>query len=120
MKPTVLIIEDEHHIASAEKLILEDYFAVHIAKDGHEGLEKAKKIKPDLVILDLMLPKRGGYDLCFTMRQHPDLKNSKILMVTARAQQIDKDKGTMVGADDYLTKPFDADELLRRAQSLLK
>ena len=116
----VLIIEDEANVARAEQLILQDHFQTHIAGDGETGLEMAKKIMPDLIVLDLMLPKRGGYDLCFNLRQDNALKAIKILMVTAKNQQIDKDKGLMVGADDYLTKPFDTSQLLERVHKLLK
>ena len=116
----VLIIEDEPNIAEAEKLILNDHFNVHIAEDGENGLKLAKKLKPDLIILDLMLPKRGGYDICFHLRQDDELKNVKVLMVTAKNQPVDKDKGLLVGTDGYLTKPFEAEELLNRVRTLIK
>src|SRR3989344_1049922 len=120
MKPTVLIIEDEPNIAEAEKLVLEDHYQVHIASDGEEGLAKAKILIPDLIVLDLMLPKRGGYDVCFHLRQDDKLKGIKVLMLTAKAQEIDQDKGILVGTDLYMTKPFEADELLTNVRSLLK
>lgn len=119
-KKSVLIIEDEKNIAQAQGIILGDKFSISYAFDGESGLKKAKKTKPDLIVLDLMLPKRGGYDVCFNIRQEPALSNTKILMVTAKNQKIDEDKGMFVGADDYLTKPFEADELLKRAEQLLK
>ncbi len=111
-KKDVLIIEDEPHIAEAEAIILKEDFNVHHALDGEEGLKLAKKIKPALIILDLMLPTRGGYDLCFNIRQDKDLKDTKIVMVTAKNQDIDEDKGMLVGADDYLMKPFEPEELI--------
>lgn len=116
----VLIIEDEETIAKAEGLILEDAYDIHYASDGDEGYQKVKDIKPDLIVLDLMLPNRGGYDLCFHIRQDDDLKDIKILMVTALSQDIDKDKGSMVGADDYLTKPFEPTELRNKVNKLLE
>ena len=119
VKKSVLIIEDEKAIAKAEALVLEDEFNIHHAFDGTEGLKKAKKIKPDLIILDLMLPKRGGYDLCYTIRQDRDLKNIKIVMVTAKNQEVDEDKGMLVGADDYITKPFEPEELLHIVRQVL-
>jgi len=118
MAKRVLIIEDEHNIAKAEELILKDY-EVHIAADGEEGLKKAKELKPDLIVLDLMLPKRGGYDVCYQLRQDDELKNIKVLMVTAKNQAIDEDKGMLVGADDYLMKPFEPVELKFLVQRLL-
>lgn len=111
-KKDVLIIEDEPNIAKAEALILEDDFNIHHAYDGEEGLKLAKKIKPALIILDLMLPKRGGYDICYNLRQSKELKNTKIIMVTAKNQDIDEDKGMLIGADDYLMKPFEPEELI--------
>lgn len=116
----ILIIEDEPSIAEAERLILNDHFKVHVAGDGDAGIKLAKKVMPDLIILDLMLPKRGGYDICFNLRQDNKLKDVKILMVTAKNQPIDQDKGVLVGTDDYLTKPFEADELLKRVNNLIR
>lgn len=111
-KKDVLIIEDEPNIARAEALILKDDFNVHHAYDGESGLKIAKRIKPALVILDLMLPKRGGYDICFNLRQDKDLRDIKVIMVTAKNRDIDEDKGMLIGADDYLMKPFEPEELL--------
>ncbi|MBU0615603.1 MAG: response regulator [Nanoarchaeota archaeon] len=116
----VLIIEDEEPIAKAEGLILENHFKIHYAKNGKEGYELAKRLKPDLLILDLMLPERGGYDLCFHFRQDDELKDMKILMVTALSQGIDKDKGKLVGANAYLTKPFEPSQLKKLALELTK
>ena len=118
-KKSVLIIEDEENIANAQKMILEDEFNVSVAYDGETGLEKMKKLRPDLIVLDLMLPNRGGYDVCFSMRQDPNLKDTKVLMVTALNQPIDKDKGVMVGTDEYLTKPFEPEQLLSAVRKLL-
>jgi len=116
MPKNILIVEDEHHIAEAQKIILEgalgEEFAIHHAADGDEGLQKAKDLKPELIILDLMLPKRGGYDVCFNIRQDDALKDTRIVMVTAKNQPIDKDKGVMVGSDIYLTKPFEPEQLI--------
>jgi len=111
-KKKVLVIEDEENIAKAHSMILEDKFDVHLAMDGEEGLKKAKELKPDLIILDLMMPKRNGYDVCFNIRQDKEIKDTRIIMVTAKNQDIDEDKGMMIGADDYIMKPFEAEELL--------
>lgn len=119
VKKSILIIEDDINIATAQKLILSDHYKVEMAHDGDSGLEKLKSMKPDLLVLDLMLPNRGGYDICFSMRQNEELENIPVLMVTALNQQIDKDKGVMVGTDAYLTKPFEADQLLSAVRNLL-
>jgi len=118
-KKSILIIEDEVNIANAQKLILGNDYDVSIAYDGESGLKKVRELKPDLVVLDLMLPNRGGYDVCFTVRQDPQLNSTKILMVTALTQNIDKTKGVMVGTDAYLTKPFEPEQLLTAVRKLL-
>lgn len=118
-KKSVLIIEDEENIANAQKMILEDEFDVSVAYDGESGLKKIRKLRPDLIVLDLMLPNRGGYDVCFSMRQDTQFKDIKVLMVTALNQPVDKDKGVMVGTDEYLTKPFEPEQLLSAVRKLL-
>ena len=120
MKKKVLIVEDEKNILDAQAMLLEDEYDVIKAMDGDEGFKLAKKHLPDLVVLDLMLPNRSGYDLCFSFRQDDQLKDVKILMVTALSQEIDKKKGEMVGTDNYLTKPFEPDEFKQRVKELLK
>lgn len=118
-KKRLLIVEDEVNIANAQRLILGSDYDVSVAYDGNEGLRMIREIKPDIVVLDLMLPERGGYDVCFTMRQDPELQHIKILMVTALNQEIDKSKGVMVGTDAYLTKPFEPEQLLTAVRKLL-
>jgi DNA-binding response OmpR family regulator len=118
-KKTVLIVEDEANIANAQKLILEDHYSIHIASDGDTGMQKIRQLKPDLVVLDLMLPNRGGYDICFSMQQDPELSKIKVLMVTALNQPVDRQKGVLVGADSYLTKPFEPSQLLGEVKRLL-
>ena len=119
MKKKVLIIEDETNIARAEEIILGTKYQIEHAKDGQEGLKKAKQLKPDLIILDLMLPKRGGYDVCFNIRQDKELAKTKIIMVTAKNQPIDEDKGLLIGANDYIMKPFEPDEFLYVVKQVL-
>jgi DNA-binding response OmpR family regulator len=115
----ILIVEDELNIANAQKIILSDEFDVSMAHDGDSGLKMIQEQRPDLVVLDLMLPNRGGYDICFSVRQDPALENTRILMVTALNQEIDKTKGVMVGTDAYLTKPFEPQQLLTAVRKLL-
>ena len=118
-KKKVLIIEDEENIANAQKLILGEYYDVSVALDGDTGMQKIKSLKPDLIVLDLMLPNRGGYDICFNMQQDPGLKDIKVLMVTALNQPLDKEKGMLVGTDAYLAKPFEPSQLLNEVKRLL-
>ena len=120
MKKKILIIEDEDAIARAEGLVLEGNYDIVFAKDGDTGLDMAKKHRPDLIILDLMLPKRGGYDVCYNIRQDPKLAKTKIIMVTAKNLPIDREKGIFIGADHYITKPFEPEELLTAVKTHIK
>lgn len=118
-KKSVVIVEDEFHIANAQRLILEKDFNVFIASDGEEGLKKIKEIKPHLVILDIMLPKLDGYNVCKQVREDKELSNTKIIMVTAKDQQKDEFQGMEFGADDYICKPFEDVELLHVISQVL-
>lgn len=120
MKKNILIIEDEENIAKAEQLILQEHFNVHHAADGEKGLELAKKIKPQLIILDLMMPKIDGIEVCKRIRQDKDLKSIKIVMVTAKDKPSDELRGMDTGADDYIMKPFEAEELVHVVNQVLK
>ncbi|MFP4111890.1 MAG: response regulator transcription factor [Candidatus Woesearchaeota archaeon] len=117
---TVLIVEDEENIAEAEKMILEDVFTVHVANDGEEGLRLAKEVKPDVIVLDLMLPKVDGLDVCKQIKAIPELSATKVVMVTAKNQQIDEEEGLDVGADDYIMKPFEPIELVHVITQVLE
>ena len=114
----ILIIEDEEAIADLEKDYLElSGFEVEIANRGDVGLEKALKEEYDLIILDLMLPEVDGFDICRQVRQE---KNIPIIMLSAKSEDYDKITGLNVGADDYVTKPFNPLELIARVKSQLR
>ena len=119
MKKSVLIIEDEKHIAEAQSLILGEFYSVHHAPDGEKGIEMANRLKPHVVILDIMLPKMSGYEVCRKIRGNAELNGTKIVMVTAKNQQIDEEEGMGIGADDYIMKPFEADELRHVVEQVL-
>ena len=118
-KKKVLIVEDQAPIAEAEKLILQDDYEVHIARDGEEGLEKAKLLQPDLLVLDVMMPKLDGFEVCKRIRADEGLKATKIVMVTSKNRDLDEFKGMETGADDYLMKPFEPVELLHILKQVL-
>ncbi|MDO5392320.1 MAG: response regulator transcription factor [Eubacteriales bacterium] len=114
----ILIIEDEEAIAELEKDYLElSGFEVEIANRGDVGLKKALEEEYDLVILDLMLPEVDGFEIC---RQVRDKKNTPIIMVSAKKDDIDKIRGLGLGADDYMTKPFSPSELVARVKAHLE
>lgn len=119
MKEKILIIEDEEDLIKGLKFnLLDEGYEVDWALDGEEGLLKVIKKKPDLVILDLMLPKKNGLDVCREIRQKNI--NVPILMLTAKSEEIDKVVGLEIGADDYITKPFSIRELLARIKAHLR
>lgn len=115
----ILLIEDQQKLAANIKKFLElEHYAVTLAHDGKEGFEKAMTQEVDLLILDINLPGMDGYVICTMLRQNK--KNMPILMLTARSKQEDVIHGLNIGADDYLVKPFDLDELLARVRALLR
>ncbi|NQU98626.1 response regulator [Candidatus Woesearchaeota archaeon] len=116
----VLIIEDEEDIAEAEKLILQDHFKVYVAYTGSEGLAMAEKLRPDVIVLDIMLPHISGYEIAQRLKDNKNLANSRIVMVTAKSEQADEDMGKYSGAEVYVTKPFEPEELLEAVNKVLK
>jgi DNA-binding response OmpR family regulator len=119
MKEKILIIEDEEQLIKGLKLnlVLEGYDVIS-ALDGREGLNKALRESPDLILLDLILPKKDGLDVCRELRQ----KNvtTPVLMLTAKGEEVDKVVGLEIGADDYITKPFSVRELSARIKAHLR
>lgn len=118
---TILIIEDEIDIAELISYNLErNQFISEQAHDGEAGVQKAFECQPDMIILDLMLPKKDGYTVLKELRNDPRTKQIPVLMLTAKAQTEDRILGLEVGADDYLTKPFSPKELVLRIKAILK
>ncbi|MEW5919557.1 MAG: response regulator transcription factor [Bacillota bacterium] len=118
MNEKILLVEDEKTLAKALKFSLEkEGFTVEVAYDGEEGLQALSQEAPDLIILDLMLPKIDGYEFCRRLRRNSDVP---IIMLTARNEDIDKILGLELGADDYMTKPFNTRELLARIKAILR
>ena len=118
MSETILIIEDEPKVARLARDYLEkNNYRVLIANDGKSGLATARGEKPDLLVLDLMLPEMDGLDVCRALRRESDIP---IIMLTARAEETDRLIGLELGADDYITKPFSPRELVARVRALLR
>ncbi len=117
----ILSIEDEPDIRELLKVTLEaDGFRVISAATGEQGLQMARTEKPSLILLDLMLPKVSGLDICREIRADPEIAAIPILMLTAKATETDKVVGLEVGADDYVIKPFSPRELTARVKALLR
>ncbi len=121
MSSTILIVDDEKDIVELVAYNLErEGFQTARAYDGHQALQFMKDRKPDLVILDLMLPGINGIEICRLLRKKPETENLPIIMLTAKSDVIDKIMGLEIGADDYLTKPFNVRELLARVRAILR
>ncbi len=117
---SVLIVDDESYIVTSLSYVMENAgFEVDSAGDGLAALEKVNAKAPDLIILDIMMPKLDGFEVCKAIRANPDLKSTRIIMLTAKGRDSEREKGLELGADDYLTKPFSTRDLLRRAQEIL-
>ena len=114
----ILIIEDEENILEAVKYTLtQEGYDVFTSVDGEDGLEKAQEIKPDLVLLDVMLPKMDGFEVCRILRKDLEMP---VFMISAKAEEIDRVVGLEIGADDYITKPFSMRELVVRVRNSLR
>lgn len=120
MTKSVLVVEDEPNIVlSLEFLIKQAGFEVRVAHDGEEALKAVEENPPELILLDIMIPKRDGYDVCQTIRANPEWKDIHIIMLTAKGRDVEREKGLALGADDYITKPFSTRELSQRVKQLL-
>lgn len=120
-KTRVLIVEDDSALAEVLSYNFDQAgFDVTAVGDGQQGLQCALKDSPNLIILDLMLPKVDGLDVCRQLRVHPTTRNTPIVMLTAKAEEVDEVVGFRMGADDYVTKPFSVTVLMERVKALLR
>jgi len=120
-KPKILLIEDEEDIAALIKLQAEIAgYKLHVEVDGLNGLRAVEREKPDLVILDIMLPGQSGLDVCRKIKTNPDLKDTPVIMISAKSEELDVVLGLELGADDYVTKPFSPKILFSRVRAVLR
>ena len=120
MTKKILIVDDEQNIAiSVEFLMHHEGFEVVVAHDGEEGLAQIRAHRPDLVLLDVMMPKLNGFEVCKAVRADPTLAGVRILMLTAKGRAAEIDKGISLGADAYISKPFATRELVAKVKELL-
>jgi DNA-binding response OmpR family regulator len=120
MPKKILVADDEPNIViSLEYLLKREGYAVLVARDGQEALDLITREKPDLVLLDVMMPKKSGFEVCQALRANEALQGIKILMLTAKGRDTDMAKGTALGADDYMTKPFSTRELVEKVATML-
>ena len=120
MTKKVLIVDDEPNIVmSLEFLMKKAGFEVTVAVDGEEALAQVARVNPDLVLLDVMMPKKSGYEVCEALRADPARAGMKIVMLTAKGRETEVAKGMALGADAYVTKPFSTKDLVAQVASLL-
>ncbi|MEL6364706.1 MAG: phosphate regulon transcriptional regulator PhoB [Pseudomonadota bacterium] len=120
-RPLILVVEDETAISTLlEYNLAKDGYEVRVVADGEEGLLRIEEDGPDLVVLDWMLPKISGIEVCRRIRSKPETRNVPVIMLTARSEEADRVRGLDTGADDYLTKPFSMSELSARIKAVLR
>jgi two-component system, OmpR family, alkaline phosphatase synthesis response regulator PhoP len=120
MAQRILIADDEENIViSLEFLMKREGFEVLIARDGEQALEMIRAELPDLVLLDVMMPKKSGFEVCQEIKTDPQLRTVKILMLTAKGRETEIAKGLALGADSYVTKPFSTKDLVERVRGML-
>ncbi|CAO3372596.1 response regulator transcription factor [Azospirillum argentinense] len=120
MKPTILVADDEPSIVLSLQVLLQKAgFAVRIARNGEEALESVAESTPDLILLDAMMPRRDGFDVCQSLRADPAYQSLPIIMLTAKSRDVERQKGMALGATDYITKPFSTRDLVTTVRKYL-
>ena len=120
MTQRILIVDDEPNIViSLEFLMKKEGFAVAVANDGDEALAQVASFNPDLLLLDVMMPKKSGFEVCEALRADPERADLKIVMLTAKGRDTEMAKGLAIGADAYVTKPFSTKELVDKVREML-
>jgi DNA-binding response OmpR family regulator len=116
----ILVIDDEPYILrSLSYLLQREGFTVETASNGADGLERVRSLHPPLVFLDIMMPHMNGYEVCEQVKQDPSLDGTYVIMLSAKGQQIDRERGLLGGADEYMTKPFSPREVAQRVRTIL-
>ena len=120
MTQSVLVVDDEPSILLALEFMMKNAgFEVRTARDGEEALKALAATKPDLLLLDVMMPPPDGYDVCQRVRADPRWKDIKIIMLTARGRDVERERGLALGADAYVTKPFSTRDLVEQVKRML-
>ena len=124
MDKKILIADDEPFIRTLLEQTLEDFedkgVILLMARNGEEALRLAQTENPDLVFLDVMMPHLSGYEVCRRIKEDAELSSTYVILLTARGQEVDRVRGIDVGADEYITKPFDPDDIIQRTQEILQ
>lgn len=116
----VLVADDEPYILRSLTFVLQkEGYSYAVARDGLETIAKARELQPDVLFLDIMMPKKSGFDVCKEVKADPKLRKTHIIMLTAKGQEDDKDRGLASGSDEYMTKPFSPRQVVSRLKELL-
>ncbi|MDD5191433.1 MAG: response regulator [Dehalococcoidales bacterium] len=116
----ILVVDDEPHLVRSLVFVLEKAgYQVFAAYNGEEALAKAREIKPDIIFLDVMMPKKNGYEVCAELKADAMTKSSYIIILTAKGQESDRDQGVKAGADEFVTKPFSPILMVNRVKEIL-
>lgn len=120
MAGEILVVDDEPNIVlSLEFLMKKEGYGVRTASNGVEALDAIREAKPDLVLLDVMMPRMDGYEVCEAIRKDPELDAVRIVMLTAKGREVEREKGLALGADDYITKPFATRDLVEKVRQFM-
>jgi two-component system alkaline phosphatase synthesis response regulator PhoP len=120
MAKKIMVVDDEPYIARVIKFKLEqEGYSVISANDGQSGLQKIKEEKPDMVLLDVMMPGLSGYEVCQKIKQDAELAGIPVVILTAKGQERDREQGLTMGASDYITKPFSPNRLLELVKNMI-
>lgn len=120
MSENILIVDDAPNIVlSLEFLMKQEGYEVRSVTNGEDALSAMKEKRPDLVLLDIMMPQQDGYEVCQAIRANPDWKDVRIIMLTAKGRDVEREKGLALGANDYITKPFSTRELVEKVNAIL-
>ena len=118
--PGILIVDDEPTLVLALELLMKkEGYETHAVSDGEKALEVAEWLRPDLILLDVMMPKVDGFEVCQRIRANPALSGVSIIMLTAKGREVEREKGLALGADLYITKPFSTREVVRKVKEVL-
>ena len=116
----ILVVDDEPHVIRSLTFVLnKEGYDTLVATDGEEAVEKIRESRPGLVFLDVMMPKKNGYEVCQEIKGDPHLQDTHVIMLTARGQEADREKGLSMGADEFITKPFSPLMAVERVRELL-
>ncbi len=119
-KRTILVVDDEPHIVNLIRLTLQDEFNIEVANSGNEALLKASELQPDLITMDIMMPGMSGFEVVEELKKYKDTRDIPVLFLSAKDKLADMYEGLDLGADDYLTKPFEPSELKARISKILE